>query len=95
MIKSPLADINVSKWKREACEAVRTHLCAHEDERLRPVRRDQHNRVCDVCSDQHNIGYLEHVYHSASIVNICLNYVGSDDVNVSRGIRVIVHSQLD
>ena len=58
MLKSPLADIYVSKWKREACEAARTHLCSHEDERLRPVRRDQHNRVSDVYGGQHTIAYL-------------------------------------
>ena len=74
---------------------MRTHLCSHEDERLKRVRRDQHNRVCDVYGDQHKHADLEHVNHSGSIVNLCLNYFGSDDDNVSRGIRVIVHSQFD
>ena len=81
MLKPPLADINVSKWKREACEAVRTHLCSHEDEQLRPVRRHQLNRVCHVFGDQHQIACLEHVNHSASICFV-LNYVGSEDVLV-------------
>ena len=92
MIKDTLADINVSKWKREACEAVRAHLCSHEDERLRPVRRDQHNRLCDVFGGQHKIAYLEHVNHFASITQLFFNCVGSDDAHVSHSIRVIVHS---
>ena len=53
MIQMPIVDSNVSKWKREACEAVGDHLCAHDDDQLRPVQRDQHNCVWDVYSDQH------------------------------------------
>ena len=48
MIHIPIADVHVSHWKREACEVVRIYLCSHDDERLNPIQRDQHNRVCDV-----------------------------------------------
>ena len=58
MIQLPIADVHVSKWKREACEAVMKYLCSHGDDRLRPIQRDQHNRVCDVYNDQHKIAYF-------------------------------------
>ena len=53
------------------------------------------NRVCEVHSKQHKIAYLEHCNHSAAIIQLFLDYVGSDDVNVSRGVRIIVHSRFD
>ena len=73
MIQVRIADRNASKWKREACEAVRDHLCSHDDERLRPVQRDQRNCVCDVYSDQHKIAYLKHFNHAAFIVSYFAN----------------------
>ena len=57
MIQVPVVYSNASHWKREECEAVRDHLCSHDDERLRPVQRDQHNCICDVYSDHHKIAY--------------------------------------
>ena len=66
---------------------MRSHLCLHDDERLWPVQRDKHNRVCDVYSDQHKMVYLDHFNHSASFFLQCF---GIDDVNVSRGIRAMV-----
>ena len=74
-LKHPPVDIDVSKWKREACGSVRAHLCSHEDERLRPLQRDQNNRVRDVFPEQHNIAYLEHCNHSAAFIQLFLNYV--------------------
>ena len=81
-------------WKREACEAVRNHLRSHDDDRLKPIQRYQHNRVCDVYNDQHQIAYLSHL-QSATIISCFLKLFGTDDVNVSRGIRVKVHSLFD
>ena len=52
MIHIPIADVNVSKWKREECEAVRNYSHSHDDERLKPIQRDRHIRVRDVYSDQ-------------------------------------------
>ena len=37
----------------------------------------------------------EHVDHAASIINYELQCLGSDGINVSRRIRIIVHSQFD
>ena len=95
MFKHPSVDVNVSTWRREACEAVRAHLCSHEDERLWPLQRDQNNRVREVYSEQHNRVYLKHSSHSAAIIQLCFKYAASDDVNVSRGVRMIIHSRFD
>ena len=48
MIHISVADVNVSNWTREACEAVRIYLCPHDDERSKPIQRDQHKCFCDV-----------------------------------------------
>ena len=48
MIKCPIVDGSVSQWKGEASEDVRKYLCFQEDERLWPMQRDEHNRICDV-----------------------------------------------
>ena len=95
MLQHPIYDADVSKWKREACEALRIHLCSHNDERLRQIQRDQHNRVCDVYNDKHQIAYFHQLIHSATMISNVFKLFGTDDVNVSRGIRVNVHSQFD
>ena len=92
MIQLPIADINVSKWKREACKVGMTYLCSHNDEHFRPAQRDQHNRVCDVYNYQHKIVDLDHVFHSATLISnffflLCFSHY--------RGIRVKGHSQFD
>ena len=74
---------------------MRDHLWSHDDERLRPVQRDQHNCVCDVCSDQHKVACLNLSNHRASIVLYSVTSFGTDDVNVFRGFRIVVHSQFD
>ena len=89
------ADSNISKWKREVCDDVRSDVCVHDDERVWPIQRDQHNRVCDVYNDQYKIAYLNHYNHSDSIVAYFLKFVCTHDANVSRGIRVIVDSQFE
>ena len=88
-------DGSVSQWKREASEDVRKHLCPQEDERLRPMQRDGHNRICDVYKDQHNPAYLNHYTHSIHIIHYLLKHFGSDEVHISRGVRLIVHSRVD
>ena len=57
MIKCPSVAGRVSQWKREASEDIRKHLCFHEDERLWPMQRDEHNRICDVNKDEHHLAY--------------------------------------
>ena len=51
--------------------------------------------MCDVYSEQHKIGDLEHRNHSADIIQLCFKYGGSDDVNVSRAVRMMIHSRFD
>ena len=74
---------------------MRNYLCSHDDERVWPIQRDQHNRVCDVYKDQHKLAYLTHFMRSAHIMSYFFKYFGFDEVNVSRGIRIIMHSQFD
>ena len=51
--------------------------------------------MCDVYSEQHKTAYLEHCSHSAAITELFYKYAGSGDVNMSRGVRMIIHSRLD
>ena len=57
------------------------------------MQRGEHYRICDVYKDQHNIAYLNHFTHSIHIIHYLLKHVGSDEVNISRGVRIIVHSR--
>ena len=95
MIKCPSVDGSVSQWKREASDDVRKYLWSHEDARLRPMQRDEHNRICDVYKDQYKLAYLSHYTHYVHIIYCWLKHFGADEVNVSRGVRIIVHSRFD
>ena len=76
MIRTPNAhEHNIAASNAEACDAVRTYLCSHEDERAWPLQRDQHNRVCDFTKDSHNLAYLSHYSHAAYIISCFAKYV--------------------
>ena len=45
--------------------------------------------------DQHNLAYLNHYTHSIHLIHYQLKHVGSDEVNISRGVCIIVHSRFD
>ena len=95
MIKCPSVAGSVSQWKRAASEDVRKYLCLHEDERLWPMQRDEHNRICDVYRDQHNLAYLNHKSHSAHIIHYVFKHFAGDAVHIVRRTRVIVHTRFD
>ena len=95
MIKRPNVDGNVSQWKHAACDDVKTKGWSHVDERLWPMQRDEHNRICDVYKNQHVFAYLNHYTHSVHVSSYLLKHFGIDEVDISRGIRIIVHCLFD
>ena len=59
------------------------------------MQRDEHNRICDVYKDQHKLAYLSHYTHSVHIIYSLFKLFGADEVDISRGVRIIVHSRFD
>ena len=68
MLKQPAGNIHMINWRREVCDAVRVHLVSHDDERLRPVQRDENHHVCDVSHEQHEDVYLERMCHTDVVI---------------------------
>ena len=84
-----------ARWRHDACEAVRRHLCEQPDESLRPRERDHANRIRDVSEEDHARAFLEHHKHAAAIVQFLILFAGTDDVHISRGCRLVVFSRFD
>ena len=95
MIKSPNVDASVTPWKREVSDEARQYLCAHDDERLWPMQRDENNRICDVYRDQHSLVYVKHKIHSEHTIHYLLKHFAGDAVHISPGVRAIVHTRFD
>ena len=74
---------------------MRNYVGSHKDERLWRMQHDEHNRICDLYKDQHRLAYLSHYTHSVHITYYLLKHFGADEVNLSRGVRIIVHSRFD
>ena len=95
MLKQPAWNTNMINCRREVCDAVRVHLVSHDDERLRPVQRDENHHVCDVSHEQHEHAYLEHMFHTETVIACSVLCIGRYDVNlvvavVSLFIRVLI-----
>ena len=57
------------QWRRDACLAVRAHLCNHTDVTLQPRQRDHTSAVVhDASAEDHALAYLEHHRHGIEII---------------------------
>ena len=70
-------------------------LCNHDGGRFWPQQRDENICIRDVTQAQHNRADLEHDTHAEFIFSLSCISVGSDDVNIARGCRVLVYSRFD
>ena len=84
------------QWRRDACLAVRAHLCNHADVTLQPLQRDCTSAVVhDASAEDHALAYLEHYVHGVEIIRFFLTYAGPMREQARRGFRIVVHSRFD
>ena len=82
-------------WRRDACLAVRAHLCNHEDMTLHPRLRDHTSAIVqDASAEDNAIALLEHHRHGVAIIKRLLTYAKPSHSGPRRGVRIVVHSVL-
>ena len=58
------------QWRRDACLAVRAHLCNHADVTLQPRQRDHTSAVVhDASAEDHALAFLEHHRHGIEVIS--------------------------
>ena len=88
VINCPVFDTMSSEkqWRRDACLAVRAHLCNHADVTLQPRQRDCTSAVVhDASAEDHALAYLEHYVHGVEIIRFFLTYAGPMKEQARRG----------
>ena len=84
------------KWRRDACLAVRAHLCNHEEVALHPRQRDSTSAIAqDATAEEDALVDLEHHRHGIAIVKLFLTCSGLVQEEARKGFRIVVHSRFD